>query len=63
MRELALFIVPTYVLAVTTVLSNLLYSHGNKDTLDELFFGEGGGHCVFKWILRGHLKPSPIPTI
>ena len=41
MRELALFIVPTYVLAVTTVLSNLLYSHGNKDTLDELFFGEG----------------------
>ena len=46
MRELALFIVPTYVLAVTTVLSNLLYSHGNKDTLDELFFGEGEG--IFK---------------
>ena len=20
----------------------------------------GGGHCVFKWILRGHLKPTPI---
>ena len=19
----------------------------------------GGGHCVFKWILRGHLKPPP----
>ena len=46
MRELALFNVPTYVLAVTTVLSNLLYSHGNKDTLDELFFGEGEGIFV-----------------
>ena len=43
MRELALFIVPTFVLAVTTVLSNLLYSHGNKDTLDESCFLERGG--------------------
>ena len=42
MRELALFIVPTYVLAVTTVLSNLLYSHRNKDTLDELNLERGG---------------------
>ena len=23
----------------------------------------GGGHCVFKWILRGHLKPTPTATI
>ena len=23
-------------------------------------FQPGGGHCVFKWILRGHLKPTPI---
>ena len=23
----------------------------------------GGGHCVFKWILRGHLKPTPSATI
>ena len=22
-----------------------------------------GGHCVFKWILRGHLKPPPCATI
>ena len=21
------------------------------------------GHCVFKWILRGHLKPTPNATI
>ena len=21
------------------------------------------GHCVFKWILRGHLKPTPSATI
>ena len=25
--------------------------------------GEGGGHCVFKWILRGHLNPTPRATI
>ena len=24
---------------------------------------EGGGHCVFKWILRGHLKPTPDAAI
>ena len=23
----------------------------------------GPGHCVFKWILRGHLKPTPNATI
>ena len=23
----------------------------------------GGEHCVFKWILRGHLKPTPNATI
>ena len=23
----------------------------------------GGGHCVFKWILRRHLKPTPNATI
>ncbi len=23
----------------------------------------GGGHCVFKWILCGHLKPTPNTTI
>ena len=23
----------------------------------------GGGHCVFKWILRGHFKPTPSATI
>ena len=44
MRKLALFIIPTYVLAVTTVLSNLLYSHGNKDTLDEVILERGGGY-------------------
>ena len=24
---------------------------------------EGGGHCVFKWILCGHLEPTPNATI
>ena len=23
----------------------------------------GRGHCVFKWILRGHLKPTPNEKI
>ena len=23
----------------------------------------GGGHCVFKWLLCGHLKPTPGATI
>ena len=27
------------------------------------FGREGGGHCVFKWILCGHLKPTPSATI
>ena len=25
--------------------------------------GGPGGHCVFKWILRGHFKPKPSATI
>ena len=25
--------------------------------------GCGEGQCVFKWILRGHLKLTPSPTI
>ena len=24
---------------------------------------EGGGHCVFKQILRGHFKPTPNATV
>ena len=26
-------------------------------------FSGGGTHCVFKWILRGHYKPTPNATI
>ena len=26
-------------------------------------WGGGGRHCVFKWVLRGHLKPTPGATI
>ena len=35
-----------------------------NNTLDKESFNyyvekkRGGGHCVFKWILRGHLKPT-----
>ena len=24
--------------------------------------GRGGGHCVLKWIFRGHFKPPPYST-
>ena len=30
---------------------------------DQLTLFKPGGHCVFKWILRGHLKPPPSATI
>ena len=39
------------------------YSYATFCSATSCIYGglrEGGGHFVFKWILRGHLKPPPI---
>ena len=46
----------------TTNLPYSMYTITVNTHIDQVLYW-GGGHCVFKWILRGHLKPTTNATI
>ena len=52
---------PTYKIRLHKLLDLIVHYHITKGRRKVL--NQEGGHCVFKWILHGPLKPMPSATI